>query len=102
MEKEKLLEEIEGIFDKRMEDIKAYVDLKINTQNIMIRDLLKNAQTEIKTEESFNRRINQFIEDLALLQKDFVSVIKDVDCIKSDVNVVRDYIIRIDKKIYDE
>lgn len=102
MEKEKLLEAIEEILDKKMEDLKAYVDLKVNTQNIMINDLLNNAQIEIKADQSFNRKIGQFIEDLANLQKDFVGVIKDVDCIKSDVNVVRDYIIRIDKKIYDE
>ncbi len=102
MEKDKLIEEIEGIFDKRMEDLKQYVDSKINAQNTMIKDLLSNLQTGKKAEEIVDRGMDQFIEDLAYLQKDFVGAAKDITCIKSDMNFVRDYIIRVDKKINDE
>lgn len=118
MNNDELLIVIKELFDKKTDEIKQYVDDKINGQGALIESLHSDIKAVAEGHDILNRKIDEGHETLNRkidegysilnrkidgvkedLGKRIDEVKQDVKSLKSDMNVVKDYIIGVDAKL---
>ena len=85
MKNDDLLVVIKGLFDKKTDEIKHYVDEKINGQGTLIESLRSDIKAVAEGHDILSRKID--------------AVDKKVEDIKRDMVVVKDYVIGVDAKL---
>lgn len=82
MDNDELLVLIKGLFDQNTDEIKQYVDQKINGQGALIESLQSDIKAVAESHDLLNRKVDE--------------VKQDIDGVKSKIAVVKDYVIGVD------
>lgn len=96
MDNDELLVMIKGLFDKKTDEIKQYVDEKINGQGALIESLRSDIKSVAEGHDILSRKIDNVQEDLSMKIDE---VKQDVKGLKADMAVVKEYVIGVDAKL---
>lgn len=103
MDNDELLVAIKNMFEKKTDEIKQYVDEKINGQSVLIESLRSDIKAVAEGHDILNRKIDEKTNEIkneVKEIKDEMTVMKaDIKSLKSDMSVVKDYIIGVDAKL---
>lgn len=96
MDNDELLVMIKIHFDRQMNEIKQYIDEKVNGQGVLIESLHSDIKTVAEGHDSMNRKISA-LDDKLIHRMDEIK--QEVKGLKSDIAVVKEYIIGVDTKL---
>jgi peptidoglycan hydrolase CwlO-like protein len=103
MDNDELLIVIKDLFEKKTDEIKSYVDEKINGQSVLIERLQGDIKAVAEGHDTLYRKIDSLDKKVDSLDKKVDSLDKKVDDrtneLKTEIKVLENYIIGVDAKL---
>jgi peptidoglycan hydrolase CwlO-like protein len=103
MDNDELLIVIKDLFENKTEEIKSYVDEKINGQIVLIERLQSDIKAVAEGHDILNRKMDSLDKKVDSLDKKVDFLDKKIDArtneLKSEIKIVENYIIGVDTKL---
>lgn len=89
MDNEELLFALKDMFEKKSDELKSFVDEKINSQSVLIESLRSDIKAVAEGHNNLHRKIE-------ILDKTVEDVTNEI---KSEIKIVGNYVIAVDSKL---